>query len=75
MALAQHRAVARLLFRASGGWITERLRLASSHDRLFWKAVTIREHECIALKTDLSGEGLQAGDVGTVDHVRELSVT
>jgi hypothetical protein len=29
----------------------------------------IREHDCIVLTSDLPGEGLQAGDVGTVVHI------
>ena len=29
----------------------------------------IREHDCIALTQDISDEGLQAGDVGTVVHI------
>ena len=29
----------------------------------------IREHDCIVLTQDISGEGLQAGDVGTVVHI------
>ena len=29
----------------------------------------IAEHERIVLKTDLTSEGLQAGDVGTIVHV------
>jgi hypothetical protein len=31
--------------------------------------MTIREHECIVLTEDLPGDGLKAGDVGTVVHV------
>ncbi len=31
--------------------------------------MTLREHECIVLLEDLPGEGLRAGDVGTVVHV------
>jgi hypothetical protein len=30
---------------------------------------TIREHDRIVLKTAIAGEGLEAGDVGTVIHV------
>jgi Domain of unknown function (DUF4926) len=30
---------------------------------------TIREHDRIVLKTAVAGEGLEAGDVGTVVHV------
>ena len=29
----------------------------------------IKEHERVVLRTPLSGEGLEAGDVGTVVHV------
>lgn len=29
----------------------------------------IKEHDCIVLTQDLPGEGLQAGDVGTVVHI------
>lgn len=29
----------------------------------------IKEHERIVLKVDISGEGLEAGDVGTVVHI------
>jgi len=29
----------------------------------------IREHDCVVLMRDLPGEGLQAGDIGTVVHV------
>jgi Domain of unknown function (DUF4926) len=29
----------------------------------------IREHDCIVLTQDISDEGLQAGDVGTVVHI------
>jgi hypothetical protein len=29
----------------------------------------IKEHDRVALKTSVSGQGLKAGDVGTVIHV------
>ena len=29
----------------------------------------IKEHDCIVLTQDISGEGLRAGDVGTVVHI------
>jgi hypothetical protein len=29
----------------------------------------ISEHDCLVLTQDLPGEGLQAGDIGTVVHV------
>jgi hypothetical protein len=29
----------------------------------------IQEHDCIVLTQDISGDGLQAGDVGTVVHI------
>lgn len=29
----------------------------------------ILEHDCVVLPADLPGEGLQAGDIGTVVHV------
>jgi len=29
----------------------------------------ILEHDCVVLTADLPGEGLQAGDIGTVVHV------
>lgn len=29
----------------------------------------INEHDCVVLMQDIPGEGLQAGDVGTVVHV------
>lgn len=31
--------------------------------------MNIREHDCIVLMADLPGDGLQAGDVGTVAHI------
>jgi hypothetical protein len=31
--------------------------------------MNIREHDCVVLTADLPGDGLQAGDVGTVVHV------
>ena len=31
----------------------------------------IKEHECIVLTEDLLGEGLKAGDIGTVVHIHE----
>ncbi len=31
----------------------------------------IKEHDCIVLTTTLSGERLEAGDVGTVIHVHQ----
>ena len=31
----------------------------------------INEHDCIVLTRDLPGEGLQAGDIGTVVHVHQ----
>jgi hypothetical protein len=29
----------------------------------------IKEHDCVVLTQDVPGEGLQAGDVGTVVHI------
>jgi hypothetical protein len=29
----------------------------------------IKEHDCVVLTQDLSAEGLEAGDVGTVVHI------
>ena len=29
----------------------------------------IKEHDCVVLTQDVPGEGLQAGDIGTVVHV------
>jgi hypothetical protein len=29
----------------------------------------IKEHDCIVLTTDLEGDGLKAGDIGTVVHI------
>jgi len=31
----------------------------------------ILEHDCVVLTADLPGEGLQAGDIGTVVHVHQ----
>jgi hypothetical protein len=31
----------------------------------------IKEHDCVVLTADLAGEGLQAGDVGTVVHIHK----
>jgi hypothetical protein len=31
----------------------------------------IKEHDCVVLKSDLPGEQLEAGDVGTVAHVHQ----
>lgn len=31
----------------------------------------IREHDCVVLTRDIPGEGLQAGDVGTVVHIHK----
>ena len=31
--------------------------------------MTIKEHDCVVLTTDLPKEGLKAGDVGTVVHI------
>lgn len=31
----------------------------------------IKEHDCVVLTTDLSKEGLAAGDIGTVVHVHK----
>jgi hypothetical protein len=31
----------------------------------------IKEHDCVVLTADLSGEGLKAGDVGTVVHIHK----
>jgi hypothetical protein len=31
----------------------------------------IREHDCVVLIKDISPEGLQAGDVGTVVHIHK----
>jgi hypothetical protein len=29
----------------------------------------IKEHDCVVLMQDIPGEGLQAGDVGTIVHI------
>jgi len=34
----------------------------------------IQEHDCIVLTQDISDEGLQAGDVGTVVHIHRDGV-
>jgi hypothetical protein len=31
----------------------------------------IKEHDCVVLTADFSGEGLKAGDVGTVVHIHK----
>jgi hypothetical protein len=31
----------------------------------------IKEHDCVVLTADLPGEGLKAGDVGTVVHIHK----
>ena len=31
--------------------------------------MTIKEHDCVVLTTDLAGDGLTAGDIGTVVHL------
>jgi hypothetical protein len=31
----------------------------------------IKEHDCVVLTDDLPGEGLKAGDVGTVIHIHK----
>ena len=31
----------------------------------------IKEHDCVVLKEDVTAEGLQAGDVGTVVHIHQ----
>jgi hypothetical protein len=31
----------------------------------------IKEHDCVVLTEGLPGEGLQAGDIGTVVHIHE----
>jgi hypothetical protein len=31
----------------------------------------IKEHDCVVLTADLSGEGMKAGDVGTVVHIHK----
>jgi hypothetical protein len=31
----------------------------------------IKEHDCVVLTTDLPGERLEAGDVGTVVHIHK----
>ena len=31
--------------------------------------MSIREHDCVVLTTDLPAESLEAGDVGTVVHI------
>ena len=31
----------------------------------------IKEHECVVLTEDLPGEGLKAGDIGTVVHIHQ----
>jgi hypothetical protein len=32
----------------------------------------IKEHDCVVLNVDLPGEGLAAGDIGTVVHVHRV---
>jgi hypothetical protein len=34
----------------------------------------IKEHECVVLTADLPGEGLKAGDLGTVVHIHRDGV-
>jgi hypothetical protein len=34
----------------------------------------IKEHDCVVLTADLPGEGLEAGDVGTVVHIHKDGV-
>ncbi len=34
----------------------------------------IKEHDCVVLTTDLPGEKLKAGDVGTVIHIHKDGV-
>ena len=34
----------------------------------------IKEHDCVVLTTDLSGEKLVAGDIGTVVHIHKGGV-
>ena len=36
--------------------------------------MTIKEHDCVVLTTDLPKEGLKAGDVGTVVHIHGRGV-
>jgi Domain of unknown function (DUF4926) len=31
----------------------------------------VKEHDCVVLTTDLPGEGLKSGDVGTVVHIHK----
>ena len=31
----------------------------------------IKEHDCVVLKEDVTAEGLQPGDVGTVIHIHQ----
>ena len=31
----------------------------------------IKEHDCVVLTTNLPGEGLEAGDIGTVVHIHK----
>jgi len=31
----------------------------------------IKEHDCVVLKEDVTAEGLQPGDVGTVVHIHQ----
>lgn len=31
----------------------------------------IKEHDCVILTQDLPGEGLKAGDIGTVVHIHQ----
>jgi hypothetical protein len=33
--------------------------------------MNVREHDCVILTADLSEEGLQKGDVGTVVHIHD----
>src|ERR1051325_6565725 len=42
-------------------------RLSSRH------VMKIKEHECVVLTADLPGEGLKAGDLGTVVHIHRRS--
>ena len=42
-----------------------------NHNVSFEGLMTIKGHDCVVLTADLPGEGLGAGDVGTVIHIHE----
>ena len=40
-------------------------------DEAIVELMNIKEHDCVVLTADLPGEGLKAGDVGTVVHIHK----